>query len=269
VDVVYTKAGNIELVRYRDNKRFLKAGVVQSIAFSSNIESATMLDGNSAFDRLYRTGFSPKVDITLNSFQQKLYSAITDLRETEPDSIAAPVLTMGGLMSEEELLDCGTMRVIGEYRVPPGKRNSITLPRTPFSPRDIVVCDEENEPLAYTEDYPAEGYFRPAGRELFFNASAVGKMFVVAYDATGVDVDRSQMDDRMSNDIFRLTITGEAILRNGKRTAVFDALTFDRVMAVNEIAAPARQKEPQGWRFTMQVLSPRSGRCAVDFVIQN
>jgi hypothetical protein len=108
------------------------------------------------------------------------------------------------------------------------------------------------------------------GRELFFNASATGKMFVVAYDATGIDIGRSQMDDqRMSNDIFKLTIAGEAALQNNEGVTMLDAVTFDRVMAVSEAASPVRQKEPQGWKFTMQVLSPRRGRRAMDFIIQN
>ena len=268
MDVIYQKVGNIELVRYRDGKRFLKAGIVQSISFISTIAQSTLTSGNAAFDDIFKTGMSAGIEISLNSFQQKLYSTLTDIKDIDLVSIDAYILSIAGLMPIVQIADLGTMRVIDESGVRPEEPHSITLSRTPISPSDIVVYDENNEPFSYTENAPSEMEFRVSGRELYFNAAAVGKEFVVAYDATGVNIGRMQMDDRMSSDIFSLAITGEASLRKDSGAIKFDAITFDRVMPVGEMSQPGRQKEPQGWRFTLQVLRPQHGRRAIDFAIQ-
>mgnify|MGYP001174296727 FL=1 len=268
MDVIYKKAGNIELVRYRDGKRFLKAGVVQSISFISTISHSTIANGNASFDDIFKTGMSARIEISLNSFQQKLYSALTDIKDIDPINIDAYILSIAGLMPIVQIADLGTMRVIDESGVCPEEPHSITLSRTPISPSDIVVYDENNEPYTYTENSPGEREFMVSGRELYFNTAAVGKEFVVAYDATGVNISKMQMVDRMSNDIFSLTITGESFLAKNDGVVRFDAIYFDRVMPVGEISQPVRQKEPQSWRFALQVLKPRQGMRAIDFAIQ-
>jgi len=268
LDVIYKKAGNIELVRYRDGRRFMKAGIVQSISFISTIAQSTLTSGNAAFDDIFKTDMSARIEISLNSFQQKLYSALTGIKDTDPINIDTCILSIIGLMPTIQILDFGTMRVIDESGVHPEEPYSITLSRTPISPSDIVVYDENNKLFTYTEDEPGEREFLVSGRELYFNAVTMGKEFVVAYDATGVNIGRMQMDDCLSSDVFSLTITGEASLRKDSGTIKFDAITFDRVMPVSEISQPGRQKEPQGWNFTLQVLKPRSGRNAIDFAIQ-
>jgi len=268
LDVIYQKAGNIELVRYRDDKRFLKVGVVQSISFINTIAQSTLVNSNAAFDDIFKTDMSARIEISLNSFQQKFYSVLTDIKDVDPANIDICILSITGLMPTIQILDFGTMRVIDESGVHPEEPHSITLSRTPISPGDIVVYDEDNNLFTYTDDEPNEREFRVSGRELYFNAVTMGKEFVVAYDTTGVNIGRMQMDNSMSSDIFSLTVTGEAVLRKDSGIVKFDAITFDRVMTVGVVPYPTRQKEPQGWNFTLQVLKPRPGRNAIDFAIQ-
>lgn len=269
MDVIYKKAGHIELIRYRDGKRFLKVGVVDRVSFVTDLKKSAILNSNTAFDGFCKTGMSARIEIRLSGFQQKFYSALTAMKEPQPEYVEASILTVAGVMPISKLVNPGTLRVIDELGVPSQDPYSVTISRTPVSPCDIAVYDEDNNPLAYTENEPGEGEFRTAGQELFFNMASAGSGLVIAYDATGIGFSRMQMDNNnMSTDIFSLRIAGEATLRKRRDALMFDAITIDRVIPVGNISLPERQKEAKGWEFALQLLPPRRGRYAVQFATQ-
>ncbi len=161
MDVIYEEAGHIELVRLSDGKRFLKTGVVQSISLTPTNNVVTVIDGNCSYDMLFSIGKVVNVNITLNSFQPKLHSALSSFKEVDPQAVTSYVLTMGGgVIPLVDILDVGTMRIVKEYGIPPSQ--IVTLPKTPLSPADIVIHNENGVPFLYTEDEPQEGEFSVA-----------------------------------------------------------------------------------------------------------
>ena len=269
MDVIYKKAGHIELIRLRDGKRFLKTGVVQSIFFSPSLSTANVTDGNSSFGHQFTAGLSGQVRITLSSFQQKLYNALTTLAESEPKVIQTYTLSITGTFPLINALNYGTLRVLEDHGIPAREPYAITISRTPVSPPDILVFGENNEPFTYTEGEPVEGEFKVAGREITFYPGDAGKWVTVAYEATGVDIKRFGIEESAGHDVFSLNVTGEAVLRSDEGVVKIDALTFNRVMPVGEIPPPERRKEPQTWSFTLQGLKPKPGREAVAFTIES
>lgn len=245
MDLVYKKAGHIELIRYRDNKRFLKNGVVQSLAPRITNNTTTLADGNSAMDLVLSSGKASQVTVNLNSFQPVLYAAL----------VAADVTDETGF----------AVRKIEENSVPSASPFTVTLAKTPTG--DPVVHNEDDSPFVKVASSPATGQFSVSANVVTFNSTNANEEVIIAYD-TSVDASRMQLSAEANNDVFRLIVAGEAVLRKDEGTTKLDAITFDKVMPTGEIPWPTRQKEPQGWNFTLQVLPPRPGYKIVDYAVE-
>lgn len=247
MELIYKKAGRIELIRYRDGKRFLKNGVVQSLAPQITNNTATLADGNSAMDMVFSSGKAAQVTVNLNSFQPTLYAA---------------------LVAGEVTDDTGaTVRRIEEHTIPETAPYTITLSRTPVT-NSVVVHDEDDKEFTLGATTPTAGQFIVTNNTLTFAAEDAGKEIVVAYDVDVTNAKRMQLSAEANNDTFRLIVAGEAVLRKDEGTTKLDTIIFDRVMPTGDIPWPARQKEPQGWSFTLQVLKPRPGYKVVDYVVE-
>lgn len=246
MELVYKKAGRIELIRYRDNKRFLKNGVVQSLAPTITNNTANLADGNTAMDLTFSTGKAAQVTVNLNSFQPSLYAALVAGDVTDGSNVA--------------------IRKIEENTIPSASPYTVTLTKTPVN-GSIVIHNEDDSPFVSAGSSPAIGQYSVSANVVTFNSADAGKEVIIAYDVSST-AKRMQLSADANNDVFRLIVAGEAVLKKDEGITKLDAITFDRVMPTGEIPWPTRQKEPQGWNFTLQVLPPRPGYKAVDYAVE-
>ncbi len=245
MELVYKKAGHIELIRYKDSKRFLKNGVVQSLAPSITNNTVTLPDGNSAMDLVFSSGKAAQVVVNLNSFQPALYAA----------------LVASDLIDENNAI----IRKIEEFSVPSASPFTVTLTKTPDG--DPVIHNEDDSPFVKVSSTPATGQFSVSSNVVTFNSVNADEEIIIAYD---VKTDSKQMglSAEANNDTFRLSVAGETVLKKNEGITKLDTITFDRVMPTGEIPWPTRQTEPQGWSFTLQVLKPRPGYNVVNYVVE-
>lgn len=247
MELVYKKAGRIELIRYKDTKRFLKNGVVNSLAPQVTNNTSTLPDGNSAMDITLSAGKASQVVVNLSSFQPVLYAAL----------VAGDVTDETG----------HAIRKIEENSVPSASPYTVTLGRSPVSDT-VVIHNEDDSPFVETATTPATDQYSVSGNVVTFNSTNAEDEVVIAYDVSA-NAKRMQLSAEANNDVFRLIVAGEAALRKDEGTSKLDAITFDRIMPTGEIPWPSRQKEAQGWNFTMQVLPPRPGYKPVDYAVED
>lgn len=239
----YKKAGNLELIRERDNKHFLAIGKVNSIGgLSITQNSATLPDGNSDFDLEYSTGKEGQIVINLSSFVPSIYAALT-----------------GADYATEST---GTIRKIEEVTVPDD--GVVTLKGTPSG--DLTVMDGDNVDFTMADVSPtATGEYSITADTVTFATADAGKLVYIAYDVATTKAQKMSLEASTNADVFRVIVTGEAILAENEGVVVQDQLTLDRVKVTGEVKMPDRSKEPQGWSFTMKLQAPRPGYKAVDY----
>lgn len=245
MELIYKKAGHLELFRYRDSRRFLKNGIVQSLAPRITNNTTTLADGNSAMDLVLSSGKASQITANLNSFQPLLYAAM----------VAAEITNETGF----------AVRKIEENSVPSAAPFTVTLTKTPTG--NPVIHNEDDSPFIKVSSAPATGQFSVSANVATFNSVNANEEVIIAYD-TSINANRMQLSADANNDVFRLIVAGEAVLKKDEGTTKIDAITIDRVMPTGEIPWPTRQKEPQGWNFTLQVLPPRPGYKIVDYAVE-
>lgn len=246
-DLVFKKPGYIELVRYSDNARNLKNGVVNSISSSITDKETTLPDGNSSWDLVFNAGKDGKITVNLSSFQPKLYAALT-----------------GGTFTTGVPT---TLRRIEEQSIPDASPHTCTLTQT--NNGNLVIHNEEDSPFVSVASSPATGQYSIAGTSVVtFNSADAGQEVILAYDTVSSTGNKMSIPSEPTSDVFRMIIAGEGAYRKNDGITKLDTFTFDRVKISGEIASPSREKEPKGWNFTMQVLKPRPGYNAVDYALQ-
>ena len=246
MELIYKKAGHLELLRYKDNKRFLFTGVVQSLVPSITGKSATLEDGNSDWDYEFSTGKEGQITVNLNSFVPRLYAALVASEYKEESNLA--------------------IRRIEEISVPSESPYSVELKKTPEA-STIVIVNEDDSPFVSGSPVVKGGY-KVSGDTVEFNSADAGTYLMVAYDYKAATGRQSGMDEQTHDDIFQATITGEACRKDNESIVIADSMTFDRTKATGELAMPPRQSEPAGWNFTLKVLKPRPGYKVVDHRIE-
>lgn len=248
MELLYKKAGHIELYRYRDGKRFLYNGVVQSISASVTKNSFTVADGNRTFDHTFDSGMSGQVTVNLNSFVPSLY---------------------GGLASGESVdNETGTIHVVEEITVPDEAPYTVALKRTPTA-GTLVVVDEDNEEFEESENEPvAAGQYKLTDGTLAFADADAGKMLVVAYDVQAATQEIS-ISEEAKSDVWRVTVIGEAQLFHNDGVTKADNLIIDRAKVTGDLNMPTRQKgEASSWSFTLAVQAPRPGHDPVTYKVE-
>ncbi len=250
MELVYKRAGHLELFRYRDGKRFLYNGIVQSIAASITNNTVDLEDGNSDWPWTFSTGKTgSNVTFNLNSFNPMLYAALTASEYKE----------------EEDL----TIRRIEEISVPFESPYTVTLNKSPEA-NTLVLVNEDNSPFVESTSPPSTGKYSLASSTLTFAKEDAGISLVAAYDYKASKAGHMEMARQANDDIFRVTVAGEATKKDNEGIVIPDALTFDRMRASGELPWPTRQREPQGWSFTMTIQQPRPGNKykAVDYRVE-
>ena len=238
----YKKAGNLELIRERDNKHFLAIGKVNSIGgFSITQNSATLPDGNSDFDLEYSTGKEGQIVINLSSFVPSIYAALTGS-------------TYVNTTNE-------TMRKVIPITIPAD--GVVTLTEAPSG--DLTIMDGDNVDFTEAATTPTAGQYIFATNTVTFSTEDAGKLVYIAYDVAVTDVKKMSLETGSSADVFRVIVTGEAVLAENEGIVVPDELIIDRAKITGEVKMPDRSKEPQGWSFTMKLQAPRPGYKAVDY----
>ena len=250
MELIYKRAGHIELVRYRDSKRFLYTGVVQSLAPSITPKTATLPDGNSDWDYEFSTGKEGQVVVSLNSFVPGLYAALVAANYDEKQNLA--------------------IRRIEELTVPAGSPYTVKLAKTPDVSAGIAnpltIVNEDDSPFTKVSMVPTSaGEYSVSADTVTFHSADAKTFLVAAYDYKATTGKQFEMPEKANDDIFRVTIAGEACKKDDEGVVIADSLAFDRMKPTGELAMPPRQKEPQGWNFTMKVLKPRPGYKVVDY----
>jgi len=244
MELVYKKAGHIELLRYRDSKRFLFTGVVQSLVPSITGKSATLEDGNSDWDYEFSTGKEGQVAVNLNSFVPRLYAALVASEYKDESNLA--------------------IRRIEEISVPAASPYTVKLKKAPEA-STVVIVNEDDSPFVSGSPTANQGEYKVSGDLVEFNSADAGTYLMVAYDYKATTGKQFEMDEQTNDDIFQVTIAGEACRKDNESIVIADSMTFDRMKATGELAMPPRQKEPAGWNFTMKVLKPRPGYKVIDY----
>ena len=238
----YKKAGNLELIRERDNKHFLAIGKVNSIGgLSITQNSATLPDGNSEFDLEYSTGKEGQIVINLSSFVPSIYAALTGS-------------TYVNTTNE-------TMRKVIPITIPAD--GVVTLTEAPSG--DLTIMDGDNVDFTKTATTPTAGQYIFATNTVTFSTKDAGKLVYIAYDVAVTNAKKMSLETGSNADVFRVIVTGEAVLAENEGIVVPDELIIDRAKITGEVKMPDRSKEPQGWSFTMKLQAPRPGYKAVDY----
>ena len=98
-----------------------------------------------------------------------------------------------------------------------------------------------------------------------FAVEDAGKLVYIAYDVATTNAQKMTLETSTNADVFRVIVTGEAILAENEGVTVLDQLTIDRAKVTGEVKMPDRSKEPKGWNFTLKLQAPRAGYKAVDY----
>jgi len=248
LELVYKKAGSIELIEYAagvDSTRHLKNGVVESLVPDIELLTTSLPNGNSNFDDIFSNGMKGKVVVKLSSFQPTLYAALVN-----------GTVTSG----------TNTIRKIEETTIPAASPYTVVLAKTPAGTPVIHNGDDSPYVSATT---PATGQFSYTGASVTFNSADAGAELILAYDVSSATSSKMELDEAASGKKFRMIIGGQAGLYKDEATTKIDAITFDVVKASGAIAWPERSKTPKGWSFTMEVQKPRGGYKPVSYVWEN
>lgn len=238
----YKKPGNLELIRERDGKHFLAMGKVEFIGgLAITQKSSTLPDGNSEFDLEYSTGKEGQIAVNLSSFVPSLYSALT-----------------GASYGAEAT---STIRKVEEVTIPDD--GIVTLKEATVS--NVIVMDGDNVDFESTETTPTTGEYTLATNKVTFATVDKGKLVYIAYDVATTNAQKMTLETSTNADVFRVIVTGEAILAENEGVTVLDQLTIDRAKVTGEVKMPDRSKEPKGWNFTLKLQAPRAGYKAVDY----
>lgn len=244
--LVYKKAGHIELVRHSDNSRFLAFGVVQSIDTSINLRTTNLEDGNSDWDLVFSQGKEGNITVNLNSFNPKIYAALTGSTFTENSSVA--------------------VRHIIESRIPDSAPYTIDVSAegTPATDPVPVVHDAADSPFVKASSASTTGQFAVSGSVFTFASADAGKEVVLAFDVSETG-DQMEVPEQSTRPVFQMIIAGQAVYAEDEGTVKHDAMIFDSVAPTGDIKPPTRSKTPGGWSFTMAMQKPRAGRKPVDY----
>ena len=244
--LVYKKPAHIELIRHSDSARFLGFGVVQSVDTSLNIKTTTLEDGFSAFDLVFSQGMDGNVTVNLNSFQPKIYSALSGATFSENSSYA--------------------IRHIVENIIPATSTYTIDVSAegTPAPDPVPVVHDATDSPYVKVSTTPATGQFSVSGSVFTFSSADAGKEVVLAFDVSETG-DKMEIPAQPVRSVFQMTLAGEAVLAKDEGTIKHDSMIFDSVAPTGDLKPPTRSKTPGGWSFTMAMQPPRTGKKPVDY----
>ncbi len=247
-ELIYKRAGHLEMFRYRDEKRFLFNGVVQSLTPSLTNNTTEVEDGNSDWPYEFSTGKAGQVTVNLNSFQPRLYAAL-----------------VAGTY-EDDKTDFAIRR-IEEYTVPSESPYTVTLKKTPAT-ATLVIVNENDSPFVSAGSASAAGEYSISASTLTFHEDDAEEILVMAYDYEAANAHQMTLADAVNDDMFRVTIAGEAVNKENEAIVKYDSMTFDRMRASGEISMPPRQREPQGWNVTLKMIKPRPGFKVVDYRVE-
>lgn len=250
MELIYKKAGHLELIRYRDSKHFLFTGVIQSLVAGITGKSTTLEDGNSDWDYEFSTGKEGQIQVNLNSFVPSLYAALVAADYDDKSNLA--------------------IRKIEQFTVPAGSPYSVKLAKTPDvsvgATNPLTIVNEDDSPYVKVSATPTSaGEYSVSAETVTFHSTDAETFLVAAYDYKASTGKQFEMGESAVDDIFRVTIAGEACKKDDEGVVIADSMTFDRMKPTGEIAMPTRQKEPQGWNFTMKVMRPRPGYKVIDY----
>ena len=246
-ELVYKRAGHLELFRYRDGRRFLFNGVVQSLVPSITKNTTELEDGNSDWPHVFSTGMAGSLVVNLNSFQPRLYAALVTAEYEEKEDL--------------------NIRKIEDIGVPAASPYTVSLARSPATDT-LVIVNENDSPFVKVSSDPDAGEYAVTEQVVEFSSADKETHLVAAYDVQTTKAQQLQLPEQTNDDVFRVTIAGNAVMKDNEAIEKIDELTFDRMRAEGEIAMPTRQREPQGWNFTMRVLKPRAGFKVVDYKVE-
>lgn len=247
--IIYPRAGKIAFVRFgsdgaldlTDPSKFIGAnGTVQMITPSVEIATTDLADGNADFPMgVYDTQKNGTVQVTMSSFQPKLYAALMGT-ETQEE-------TNQNMWAAEE-----------EHTVPDSGSFTVTLEHEVAAGGTIVVLNNDGSPFVSTDSGPATGQFTVSADTLTFNSTDAGTQVFVTYEHQAATSERIYLPTVGSRPVLHAIIS--TIATSEDETQEFDAnIIIDKCKATGALSPPPQQREPQPWNFTLRILKPRGG----------
>lgn len=246
-ELVYQKAGYIHLYRYRDGAEFVSPSFVESITANITKNTQSVPDGNSDFDEVFASGMAGSVTINMNAFEPSFWAAALSADVIEESST--------------------TMMEIEEVYVPEKAPYTVTLAATPDAGTERVLY-LNNKPFTRVPDAPTTaGEYSIQDNTITFSPEDAGTVVRVIYETTVESATRIEMPEKSRNDVFRVTVVGEAALKANPAVVTRDNLVIDRAIVSGDVNPPPRQREVAGHSVTFNVIKPRPGQKPVYYKV--
>lgn len=255
---MFREAGRIVLAKFKadgtldfDKENMVVGnGTVQSIAPNVNITTTELDDGNALFPMgVYDSRIAGQILVTMSSFQPTLYAALLGT-EVEEETDAK-------LWSADE-----------PHTIPEDEPYEVKLNHdTITSPAGaIVVVGADGTLFDEATEAVAAGEFAVDDTDpskLEFHADDGGKAIFVTYEYEA-DVSKFGLRESGARPVLHAIVSGYAIDEDEINYYPVN-LIVDKCKAAEDINMPIRQREPEAWTFTLNVLKPRAGRKPVDW----
>lgn len=247
--IIHPKAGKITLVQFNadgtlsltDASKYIGAnGTVQTIKTSIDVKSSELPDGNSDWPMgVYDTGRDGSIEVTMSSFQPKIYAALMGVTTTAE--------TNQKMWAAEE-----------EQTIPATAAYTVDLEHAVAAGGTIVVLDQSGSPLVSVASGPAANQFTVSSATLTFNSADANKAIFCTYEFTAPTSEKLYLPTSGVRPALHAIISTEAT--SDDQITTYDAnIIVDKAKASGAMSPPPLQREPQPWTFTLKVLKPRGG----------
>lgn len=252
--IYFSKAGKIRLNKYVNgvpvmspSTTFTRAGVVQSIQPNITINGTPIQDGNSLWPAATPdTSIEGNIVVTLGFMPPDLYAFIMGDTITNLTNVSFPI-------NDEELT------------IPEASPYTVTLKHAPDTSRPIILVDKDASAWTRVSATPAQGKYMVSGSTVTFNSADAGKTVFITYDYTATNAKSYGLSREPRRGTYQLIISGEAI--GDDESSMYEAaIIVDKCKVQGQINPPQQGREPQPVTITFNVLKPRGGKRAVDFI---
>lgn len=222
------------------------AAIVESVTTSYSKTMEEMNDGNSFFPAAsHATGVSATAEITLNTFDQKLWSFLTGAVKSK--------LTTGSYTATAE-----------GYTIKEG--GTVEIDASALEAGSIVLVRKANgEDYKRVEASPQEGEFTVnyETATLTFNTADVGKAVYVTCEKVSDTVTTYGVPAIPVNPSYQIKLVGENCDMS-ENDVIADNYIISNATA-GDASTPVRQKSYGSWTATFNIAKPAPGENAIDW----
>jgi hypothetical protein len=246
LDLVYKKAGYLELTRISDSREFLVPAVVESVVAAITPKVTKLPDGNSYYEYQFTTGLDAKVTVKLSTFLPQLHAALAGASVTTPST--------------------NVMRVHDQGVIPAASPFTYALAQAIGG--TIIINDNTDSPMVSAASASASGSFSTAVSVVTFNSANAGAEFFVAYDTSMANSYHMALAAQPNTDTWTLRVLGNAVCADNEGIVKLEELRINRCKVSGSIAYPEKSNTPKGWQFDVDLVAPALGQNAIDAIWQ-